>query len=71
MTTEVQHSQSTSQSAVQLDAVIADLKARFARWRLYRRTVAEMAGLSTHDLADLGLHRSELKRVAYMAVYES
>lgn len=43
----------------------------WARWRLYRRTLAEMSGLSDRALADLGLHRSMLKRVAWIAAHET
>ena len=43
---------------------------RYRKHRAYRTTLAEMRALSNRDLADLGLHRSMLKRVAYQAVYE-
>ncbi|WP_210877981.1 DUF1127 domain-containing protein [Roseovarius autotrophicus] len=42
---------------------------RLADHRAYRRTIRELSDLSTHDLADLGLHRSEIRRVAYETVY--
>lgn len=35
----------------------------------YRRTLREMSQLSNRELADLGIHRSEIKRIAYEAVY--
>lgn len=38
-------------------------------YRLYRRSVGEMSDLSVRELADLGLHRSEIKRVAYETIY--
>lgn len=52
-------------------AFFDDLKTRYARYRLYRKTLNELSALSARDLADLGLHRSMLKRVAYMAAYEA
>ena len=42
---------------------------RFEDHRLYRRSVRELSDLSTRELADLGLHRSEIKRVAHETVY--
>ncbi|WP_299687358.1 DUF1127 domain-containing protein [uncultured Tateyamaria sp.] len=33
--------------------------------RTYRTTLAELQTLSNRELADLGLHRSELKRIAW------
>ncbi|MFY0310269.1 DUF1127 domain-containing protein [Leisingera sp. D0M16] len=50
-----------------LDALLV----KFVRYRLYRKTVSELSELSARDLADLGLNRSEIKRVAYQAAYEN
>ncbi|WP_050928001.1 DUF1127 domain-containing protein [Aestuariivita boseongensis] len=71
MTTLTETTQSASLRNWGLAGKWQDLQARFTRWRLYRQTLGEMASLSNRELADLGLHRSELKRVALMAVYES
>ena len=39
---------------------------RFLRaWRRYRATVQELSMLSDHELADLGLTRSQIGSVAY------
>lgn len=46
------------------------LGARYARYRVYRDTLAELQSLSERELADLGLSRSMLRRVAYHAAYE-
>lgn len=37
---------------------------RFRRWRRYRETVRELQGLSSRELTDLGIHRSEIGRLA-------
>jgi len=50
-----------------LDALLV----KFVRYRLYRQTVNELSALTSRDLADLGLNRSEIKRVAYQAAYEN
>ena len=71
MTTLTQISQFAPEGDAHLAAYIARTRARLAQWRLYRQTLSEMAELHDRQLADLGLHRSELKRVAYMAVYQS
>jgi len=50
-------------------AVIADVVDRAARRKLYRTTIEELNNLSGRELADLGIHRSEIKRIAYEAAY--
>ena len=44
------------------------LRTAFADWaeqrRVYRTTLNELTELSDRDLADLGLHRADLRRVA-------
>ena len=42
---------------------------RRTKRRVYRQTFAELASLSNRDLADLGIHRAEIKRIAYEAAY--
>lgn len=39
------------------------------RRRVYKRTVRELRMLSSRELADLGLHRSMITRVALEAAY--
>ena len=56
--------------AARLDAVLIDIRARLARRRVYKQTFAELAQLSDRELADLGLSRSEIRRVAFQAAYE-
>ena len=38
---------------------------RHATRRVYNATLSELDALSNRELADLGLHRSELRRVAW------
>jgi uncharacterized protein YjiS (DUF1127 family) len=51
--------------------VIADLAERAARAKVYRTTMNELNELSGRELADLGIHRSEIKRIAYEAAYKN
>ena len=44
------------------------LKSRYAVWKRYSRTVAELEGLSSRELADLGIARSDIPRLAREAV---
>jgi uncharacterized protein YjiS (DUF1127 family) len=44
------------------------LKTRYSTWKKYSRTVAELEALSNRDLADLGLSRTDISRVAREAV---
>ncbi len=54
-------------------APIADafsaLRATWARSRSYMRAYNELNALSTRDLADLGISRSMISRLAYEAAY--
>ena len=50
-------------------AAFAEFNDRAARAKVYRTTVAELNNLSGRELADLGIHRAEIKRIAYEAAY--
>ncbi len=41
----------------------------FQNWRAYRRTLNELAALSTNELQDLGLDAQDLKTIAMNATY--
>lgn len=41
-----------------------------AKRRVFRTTFEELNALSNRELADLGMSRSEIKRVAYEAAYD-
>ena len=45
------------------------VKAETARRRVMRATYAELAALSDRELADLGMSRAEISRVAREAAY--
>jgi len=47
----------------------SDITERLARNRLYRTTLDELGRLDDRDLADLGIHRSQLKAIAYESAY--
>ena len=51
-------------------AFLDDLKLRIARHRVYRRTVSELSALSNRELADLGLNRSMIRRLALQAAQD-
>ncbi|MGI9368459.1 MAG: DUF1127 domain-containing protein [Ruegeria sp.] len=53
-----------------LSSLIEAAKIRFVRHRMYRQTVNELSALSGRELADLGLHRSMIRRVAMQAAQE-
>ena len=40
----------------------------YRNWRLYRNTVSELNRLSNRELADLGIHRSEIHTVARKSI---
>ena len=43
--------------------------ARHASRRIYKTTLNELNNLSNRELADLGMHRTELRSVAWEAAY--
>ena len=57
--------------AARVEALIVDVRARMARRKIFNDTFREMAQLSDRDLADLGLHRTEIRRVAWQAANEA
>lgn len=44
------------------------LKSRISNWKRYNRTVSELGALSNRELADLGIMRSDIQRIAREAV---
>ncbi|TCT45102.1 DUF1127 domain-containing protein [Martelella mediterranea] len=41
----------------------------FNNWIKYRRTVSELDRMSTRELADLGINREDIRRVARKAAF--
>lgn len=54
-----------------VNSLVAAYQARRAKNRVFRQTLNELACLSDRDLADLGLARSEIRRVAWQAANEA
>jgi uncharacterized protein YjiS (DUF1127 family) len=40
------------------------VKTRYTRWQRYSRTKSELEGLSNRELADLGIARTDIHRLA-------
>jgi uncharacterized protein YjiS (DUF1127 family) len=40
------------------------IRSRLRRWRRYRETVRELSALSSRELSDLGIYRSDIGRLA-------
>lgn len=66
------HNTTSVQSGLsaRIATLMVDLRARRARRKVFRDTVRELSMLSERDLTDLGLARSEIRRIAYQAAYE-
>ena len=54
---------------LEISATIYHGLQRWDEYRTYRRTINELSRLNGRQLADLGLHRSEIRRAAEEAVY--
>lgn len=52
-----------------LGDMIAGIQESRARNAVYRQTVRELNALNARDLADLGIHRSMITRIAREAAY--
>lgn len=52
-------------------SLFAGIREQMERRKLYRETLRELNALSNRELADLGLHRSMIRRIAYQAAYEA
>ena len=52
-------------------AIIANFSARYARYKIYRSTLNELASLSNGELRDMGLCRSQIRSVAFEHAYDN
>jgi len=57
----------TTRQSKRSDIMFEVLKARYAKWQRYSRTVSELEALSNRDLADLGIARGDINRIARQA----
>ncbi len=54
----------TATLVARLANVLAQVADRMERRRVYKQTVAELSALSTRELSDLGIGRSEIRSIA-------
>lgn len=59
----------TAGLADRISALVVDLKEGLRRRRIYKQTVRELNSLSSRELADLGIHRAMITRIALEAAY--
>lgn len=62
-------SHATAHGLAGLAPALANLTERFAKYRMFRRTYAELAELSPREMEDLGLSSYNLRAAAHEAVY--
>ncbi len=62
---------STATGQSRIGAIFGDIAARFARYSMYRKTLNELATLSSRELNDMGLCRSQIRSVAYEHAYDN
>ncbi len=55
--------------ADRLAAVRQTIRAALTRRSIYNQTWRELNGLSDRELADLGIHRADIARIARQAAY--
>lgn len=49
--------------------LVKSLREAYARRRVFKQTVRELNALSSRELADLGIHRTMITRIALEAAY--
>lgn len=48
--------------------MLSSIKKHYTMYRRYRQTVSELSSLTDRDLADLGISRSDIRRIASESV---
>lgn len=54
-----------------LSGLRTTLAERFAQYRSYRTTLDELGMLTDRELADMGMHRSDIREIAFEAAYKA
>jgi uncharacterized protein YjiS (DUF1127 family) len=54
-----------------LTAVTRSIRAELLRRRMYSQTARELNALTDRELADLGIHRANIRQIAMQAAYGS
>ena len=49
--------------------MVRELGEKWRRYGVYRETIRELTSLSARDLADLGIHESQIPAIALEAAY--
>lgn len=63
------HRSSLTRFTQPFEAAVRSLAERYAAWRLYRTTLAELQALSARELADIDLHPSQITEIARQTAY--
>ncbi|ETX13061.1 hypothetical protein OCH239_13695 [Roseivivax halodurans JCM 10272] len=64
------HTASADTLGARFETLTANWRTALERRRVYKQTLNELSALSNRELADLGLHRSQLRGIAWQAAYE-
>lgn len=51
--------------------ILARILAAYRQWRRYQETVAELSRLDNRELADLGISRADITRLAWETAAEA
>jgi len=67
--TDIQHGGFIDRIAASLKAYRIARQESAAKQRLYRETLSELKGLSNRELADIGIHPSQIESMAFEAAF--